>query len=180
MSPVVVFYPLPPSAGVYNSHMKRFSILLQTIAITLILCACGASEPQSTPTINLAEKAPSSRQVPRIKPPSRPLIGDYIRPRSGNPLICRHSTFTPSAIYAGDPCINNLLPAPLDGKIKIALTTPRGTINVSVYLQRNGPQGVCGYRPYTIAAGGSLVIGILIVSVIQFGHGTPTRRIISW
>jgi hypothetical protein len=73
------------------------------------------------------------------------------------------TTFTPLP-GAGDPCINNVLPASLTGEtIKIRIDNPtRGTINVSVYLQQSGSQSVCGYRSYTLSAGQSLVINDLV------------------
>jgi len=52
----------------------------------------------------------------------------------------------------------------LTGKtIKIRVDNPtKSTINLTVYLQSGNPQGVCGYRGYTLTAGGSLVITDLV------------------
>lgn len=65
---------------------------------------------------------------------------------------------------AGDPCINQLLPASLTGQpIKIRIDNPtKAAIMVSFNLQQSGPQGLCGYRAYSLTAGQSLVINNLV------------------
>ena len=83
------------------------------------------------------------------------------------PLPTSGPVFTPNPggnSYANDPCKDKLLPASLTGKtIKIRIDNPtKGTINLTVYLQSGNPQGVCGYRGYTLAAQDSLVITDLV------------------
>lgn len=167
---------------------------IQIIVTTLIISACSTSAPQSTPTINLADLqntavagaytlvAETQAAIPTATiPPTVTMTNTPAFTATMPPLPTLGATFTPSPApnpYAGDPCINNLLPAPLEGeKIKIRIDNPtKGTINVSVYLQRNGPQGVCGYRPYTLAAGGSLVIGDLIVGCYTIWAWNPDPK----
>jgi hypothetical protein len=65
---------------------------------------------------------------------------------------------------AGDPCINKVLPASLQGEpIKIRVDNPtKATLMVSVYLLQAGPGSECGYRSYALASGESLVINDLV------------------
>ena len=154
--------------------MKRLSILTQAFGITLIISACGA-EP--TPTVNPLDLqstmvaaastlvAETQAALPTATPPL-PTATTTNTPKPTAtfvPLPAPGATFTPLP-GAGDPCINNVLPASLEGEtIKIRIDNPtRATIMVSVYLQQSGPQSVCGYRGYTLTAGGSLVINDLV------------------
>ena len=65
---------------------------------------------------------------------------------------------------AGDPCINQVLPATLQGetvRIRIDNST-EAALSVTVYLNQTGPQGECGYRSYTLAPGEFVVINNLV------------------
>lgn len=174
--------------------MKRFSILIQVIAITLIISACGAGETQATPTINPVDLqstlvaaastlvAETQAAIPTATiPPTATLTSTPAFTPTIPPLPTLGATFTASPVpnpYVGDPCINTLLPASLEGeKIKIRIDNPtRGTINVSVYLQQSGPQSVCGYRGYTLTAGDSLVIGDLIEGCYSLWAWNPDPK----
>jgi hypothetical protein len=64
----------------------------------------------------------------------------------------------------GDPCINQPLPATLQGetvKIRINNST-KATLALSVYLNQTTPQVVCGYRTYTIPPEQPLVLNNLV------------------
>ena len=174
--------------------MKRFSVPIQLLMVILIISACSANAPQSTPTINLADLqgtivaagstlvAETQAAIPTATiPPTATMTNTSAFTATMPPLPTLGATFTPSPApnpYAGDPCINNLLPAPLEGeKIKIRIDNPtKGTINVSVNLQQSGPGSVCGYRGYTLAAGGSLVIGDLIVGCYSLWAWNPDPK----
>ncbi len=174
--------------------MKRFSILIQIITITLIISACGAGESQATPTINPVGLqstlvaaastlvAETQAAIPTATiPPTATLTSTPAFTPTIPPLPTLGATFTASPVpnpYVGDPCINTLLPASLEGeKIKIRIDNPtRGTINVSVYLQQSGPQSVCGYRGYTLTAGDSLVIGDLIEGCYSLWAWNPDPK----
>ncbi len=174
--------------------MKRSSILIQAIAITLIISACGAGEPQSTPTINPVDLqstlvaaagtlvAETQAAIPTATiPPTATSTNTPAFTATIPPLPTLGATFTASPVpnpYAGDPCVNTLLPATLEGeKIKIRIDNPtKGTINVSVNLQQSGPGSVCGYRGYTLAAGGSLVISDLIVGCYSLWAWNPDPK----
>ena len=164
--------------------MKRFSILtqvlVQALVITLIISACGA--PQATPTVNLIDLqntavvaastlvAETQAAIPTATPPPPtatatvppiPTSGPTLTPLPGGISF----TPTPAQIPStADPSINKVLPDSLAGQtIKIRIDNPtRATIMVSVYLQSGNPQGVCGYRGYTLTAGQSLVINDLV------------------
>ena len=174
--------------------MKHFSILIQIITITLIISACGAGESQATPTINPVDLqstlvaaastlvAETQAAIPTATiPPTATLTSTPAFTPTIPPLPTLGATFTASPVpnpYVGDPCINTLLPASLEGeKIKIRIDNPtRGTINVSVYLQQSGPQSVCGYRGYTLTAGDSLVIGDLIEGCYSLWAWNPDPK----
>lgn len=175
--------------------MNRSSTLTSALAIALIVSACGArSEPQSTPIINAADLqstlvaaastlvAETQAAIPTATiPPTVTLTSTPAFTATIPPLPTLGATFTASPVpnpYAGDPCINTLLPASLEGeKIKIRIDNPtRATINVSVYLQQSGPQSVCGYRGYTLTAGESLVIGDLIEGCYSLWAWNPDPK----
>ena len=164
--------------------MKNSSIFtrvfLQALVIALIASACGAS-PQAAPTINPADMqstavaaaltllAETQAAIPTAIPPSptATFVNTPIPTNTFIPLPTEGAAFTPnpSGISdSGDPCVNKLLPASLTGNpIKIRIDNPaKATINLTVYLQSGNPQGVCGYRSYTLTAGESLVITDLV------------------
>jgi hypothetical protein len=165
--------------------MKRFSILTQALVqafvITLIISACG-SAPQATPTVNLNDRkstaiaaavtslAQTQAAIPTatlVLPtatsnlPPIPTLAPTFTPNPDANLSTPTLVTPPSPV---DSCVNQILPASLVGqKIKIRIDNPtKATIMVSVNLQQSGPQSVCGYRSYTLAAGQSLVINNLV------------------
>jgi hypothetical protein len=70
------------------------------------------------------------------------------------------------------------MPDTLTGeKIKMRIDNPtKATINVSVYLQSGNPQGVCGYRGYTLTAGQSLVITDLVEGCYSLWAWNPDPK----
>ena len=174
--------------------MKRLLFLTQALAITLIIIACGGA-PQATPTIDPVDLqntavagaftlvAETQAAIPTATPP--PPTATFTNTPAFTatipPLPTLGATFTASPApnpYAGDPCINNLLPASLTGeKIKIRIDNPTmGTINVSVYLQQSSPGSVCGYRGYVLTAGGSLVISDLVEGCYSLWAWNPDPK----
>ncbi len=160
--------------------MKRFSILAQALMVMLIISACGANSPPATPTINpvdlqstmmsaaLRIVAETQAAIPTATPPPTATITNTPAPTATfPPLPSSEAAFTP--IPGGnsgveDPCINTVLPESLAGKtIRIRIDNPtKAALKVSVYLLQSGPQSVCGYRSYSLAAGESLVINDLV------------------
>jgi hypothetical protein len=159
--------------------MKRFSILIPAVVITLIISGCGGG-PQATPTIDpvdlqntmvaaastlVAETQaaiPTATLTPTATVTNTPASTATI---PALPTLGATFTASPGAnSNANDPCINTVLPASLEGEnIRIRIDNPtNSTINVSVYLQQSGPGTVCGYRPYTLTAGQNLVINDLV------------------
>jgi hypothetical protein len=169
--------------------MKSFSILTQTLAITLIISACGA--PPAPPTANLADlqstavaaastlMAETQAAIPTATLPSpTATITNTPAFTATLPVMpTLGATFT-SIPAAGDPCINKALPDSLVGQtIKIRIDNPtKGTINLTVYLQSGNPQGICGYRGYTLAAGGSLVINDLVEGCYSLWAWNPDPK----
>ena len=158
--------------------MKCFSILTQVLIITLIISACGA---EATPTVNavdiqgtvaaaaLTMVAETQAAIPTATPP--PPTATYTdTPAPTNtllPLPSSEVTFTPvpsGNSGGGDPCINQVLPASLQGetvKIRINNST-EAALSLTVYLNQTGPQSECGYRSYTLAPGQFVVINDLV------------------
>ncbi|MBC7876085.1 MAG: hypothetical protein H7Y59_02855 [Anaerolineales bacterium] len=157
--------------------MKRLSILSQALAIMLIVSACDA---KATPTVNPVDLqstmvaaastlvAETQAAIPTATlPPTATITNTPASTATIPPLPTLGATFTASPSGnsgAGDPCINNVLPASLVGEtIQIRIDNPtKATITVSVYLQQSSPQSVCGYRSYALTAGQSLVINDLV------------------
>ena len=173
--------------------MKHSSILIPTLALVLTVSACGASgETEATPTINAADLqstiivaaytvvAETQAAIPTVTPTATATNTPAFT-ATLPPLPTLGATFTPSAApnpNTGDPCINNLLPASLTGeKIKIRIDNPtKAAINLTVYLQSGNPQGVCGYRGYSLAAGGSLVITDLVEGCYSLWAWNPDPK----
>jgi len=174
--------------------MKRFSILAQTLAITLIISACGGAS-QATPTVNLTDLqstalaaastlvAETQAAIPTATPPPPtatllpvPTLGPTFTPLPAGVVV-----FTSTPVVNAsptDPCVNQVLPASLTGqKIKIRIDNPtKATIMVSVNLQSGNPQGVCGYRGYTLAGGQSLVITDLVEGCYSIWAWNPDPK----
>ena len=160
--------------------MKRYSISTQLLVIMLIISACGAGGPPATPTINpvdlqstmLAAAARIVLETQAAIPtatlqPTATITNTPAPTATFPPLPSSEAAFTP--IPGGnsgveDPCINTVLPESLAGKtIRIRIDNPtKAALKVSVYLLQSGPQSVCGYRSYSLAAGESLVINDLV------------------
>jgi hypothetical protein len=178
--------------------MKRFSIptqaLAQVLVLTLIISACGGAS-QATPTANLVDLqstmlaaastlvAETQAAIPTATPlPPTAIPTDTPAFTATLPIMpTLGATFTPSPAgnsIGNDPCINNVLPASLTGNtIKIRVDNPtKGTINLTVYLQSGNPQGVCGYRGYTLTAGGSLVINDLVEGCYSLWAWNPDPK----
>jgi hypothetical protein len=162
--------------------MKYFSILPLVLVGTLILSACGASaEPITAPTVNVADMqntmaaaaftmiAETQTAIPTATPlPPTATFTNIAAPAStlpGLPSSAVTLTPVPNGNTTGDdPCVNQVLPATLQGeavKIRINNST-RATMRVSVYLNRNGPQGQCGYRAYNLEPGQSVGMNDLV------------------
>ena len=170
--------------------MKRFSILTQVLIITLVVSACGAKATPTAVPIDIpgtvaAGAATMVAETQAAIPTSTPLPPTPTATQTNIPLPT--NTFLPVPTEgvastaqpgAGDPCVNNVLPASLTGqKIKIRVDNPtKGTINLTVYLQSGNPQGVCGYRGYTLDAGGSLVINDLVEGCYSLWAWNPDPK----
>jgi hypothetical protein len=161
--------------------MKYFSILTLILAITLSLSACGAGSPQASPTINAVDLqrtvaaaaftviAETKAAIPTATPTLTATFTNTPAPTATvPPLPPSQLTLTPPASGnsgGGDPCIYKTLPPTLQGepvRMRIDNST-RATVSVSVYLQQASPQGVCGYRGYTLAPGEFIVLNDLVV-----------------
>ena len=163
--------------------MKCFSILTLVLVITLIISACGA---QATPTpignaVDIENTmvseigtmlAETHAAIPTATPsPTATVTNTLTATATLPPMPTLGATFTAipggnagTGVNTGDPCINKVLPASLEGEtIRIRIDNPtRATLMLSVNLQQSGPQSECGYRSYTLAPAQSLVINDLV------------------
>ena len=160
--------------------MKCFSILTLLLMITLITSACGA---QATPTpignavdIQSTVAAAASTMIAETQaaiptatpPPPTATFTDTPAPTNTPlPLPSSEVTFTPvpsGNSGGGDPCINQVLQASLQGetvRIRINNST-EAALSLTVYLNQTGPEGECGYRSYTLAPGQFVLINDLV------------------
>jgi len=156
--------------------MKRSSIPTLVLMITLTISACGAEAP--TPTVNpvaiqntsaavaFTMIAETQSAIPTATPTAT--FTDTPAPTDTlPPMPSLEATFTPipgGNSGGGDPCINSVLPATLQGKtVKIRINnSTKAALTVSVYLNQTVPQTVCGYRTYTIDPQQFLVINNLV------------------
>ena len=160
--------------------MKYFSTLSLMLIITLISSACGA-QATPLPTVDaialqstaaavaltmIAETQaaiPTATPIPPTETPTNTPLPTLTVP----PLPPAGTTFTPipnSNPGAGDPCINQVLPATLVGdpvRIRINNST-KAAVSFSIYLNQITPEGKCGYRAYTIDPGQALVLNDLV------------------
>lgn len=158
--------------------MKCFSSLTLVLMIALIISACGEA---ATPTVNVLDlqstvaavaltmvaetqsAIPTNTPIPPTETPTQtPLPTDTLLP-----LPPAGVTLTPvpnGNSGGGDPCVNKVLPASLQGQtIKIRINnTTKAALAISVYLNQTAPQSVCGYRAYNIDPGQSVVINDLV------------------
>jgi hypothetical protein len=161
--------------------MKCFSILTLVLISTLIISACGAREVQATPTVDvialqgtmaaaaLTMVAQTQAAIPTATPipPTATFTNTPLPTNTLPPLSPSAGTAAPvpnANPGGGDPCINQPLPATLQGetvKLRINNST-KATLALSVYLNQTTPQVVCGYRTYTIEPQQSLVLNNLV------------------
>jgi hypothetical protein len=172
--------------------MKRFSSLTLILTIALILNACGARGAQASPTVNAVDiqstmaavaftmVAETQAAIPTATPiPPTATFTDTPPPTNTFlPLPASGVTLTPVPNVnsgGGDPCINQALPATLQGKtVKIRINnSTRVTLTLSVYLNQTTPQVVCGYRIYTIAPGQSLALNDLVEGCLTLWAWNP-------
>ena len=158
--------------------MKCFSILTLIFMITLSIGACGA---QATPTVNAVDiqstaaavaftiVAQTQSAIPTATspPPTETFTNTPAPTDTFLPLPSSAITLTPvpnANSGGGDPCINRVLPAVLQGKtVKIRINnSTKAALAISVYLNQTVPQSVCGYRTYTIEPGQSLILTDLV------------------
>src|SRR5690349_2909498 len=160
--------------------MKCFSSLSLMVIIALVSSAYGA-QATPLPTVDavalqstaaavaltmIAETQaaiPTATPIPPTETPTNTPLPTLTVP----PLPPAGTTFTPipnSNPGAGDPCINQVLPATLVGdpvRIRINNST-KAAVSFSIYLNQITPEGKCGYRAYTIDPGQALVLNDLV------------------
>jgi hypothetical protein len=161
--------------------MKYFSILALVLMSTLMISACGARGTQATPTINAVDiqstaavvaftmVAETQAAIPTATPPppTETFTNTPAPTDTFLPLPASGVTSTPvpnSNSGGGDPCINKVMPATLEGdpvKIRINNST-KAALAISVYLNQTVPQSQCGYRTYKLDPGQFVVINDLI------------------
>lgn len=157
--------------------MKPFSIPTLTLVTALIISACGAApatlemDPADLENTAVAAAhtllAETQAAIPTATPTAT-LTAIPTFTATIPPLPTLETTFTPlpatQEATVNDPCVTTPMPNSLEGQpIRIRIDNPtKVTLMLSVNLHPGNPQGVCGYRGYTLAAGESLVINDLV------------------
>ena len=167
--------------------MKYYSILTVVLMSTLIISACGAGRAATPPptldpvdlqntaaAVAFTMVAQTQAAIPTATPPpptatvtNTPPPTETFLPLPSSAVPSSEVTFTPvpnGNPGAGDPCIDQVLPASLEGepvRIRINNST-KAALSVSVYLQQTTPQSECGYRSYTLEPGQFVVINDLV------------------
>jgi len=165
--------------------MKPRSITTVSIAIVLILSACGA-QTAAIPTTNPLDVqstavaaaftivAQTQAAIPTATPlPPTTAVTATALP-TDTPLSlpsaqvsAAQATFTPAAVSTnssgGDPCKTRTLSSPNGAStiIRIANTT-KANVTISLYLNEAAGKGVCGWRTYQLGKNGDVVITDLI------------------
>ncbi len=162
--------------------MKYSSILTMLLMSTLILSACGARDVATpAPTVNPVDiqstmvaaaftmVAETRAAIPTatLPPPTATFTNTPLPTNTFLPLASAQVTLTPASNEnsgGNDPCINQVLPATLQGKpVKMRIdNSTKATVSLTVYLNSTTPGGQCGYRSYTLAPGEFVVINNLV------------------
>src|SRR6266540_402058 len=157
--------------------MKHFSTLIIVLAIAMIISACGAP---AAPTVNpvdvqntavaaaftmIAETQAAIPTVPSLPPPTQTPLPTNT-PLS---LPTLEATFTAAPITNNngnsntDPCATRVLGSPKGKETTIRIVnTTKVAVTVSLYLNETEGQGECGYRSYSLARNGDVVITDLV------------------
>jgi hypothetical protein len=159
--------------------MKPFSTLITIVAITMLISACGAG---SAPTANPADIAGTAQaaaytmiaQTMAAVPTATPLPPTEtptLTPLPTNTLLALPTVAilsSPTAVPAsgnsgGDPCTTRVIGKPRGHPTIIRIWNSTKTpIQVSLYLNETKDHGECGYRSYTLAKNGDVVITDLV------------------
>lgn len=158
--------------------MKIFSALTLSLVITLVVSACGTEATPTASPIDLQGTmvaaaatvvAETMAAIPTATPvpPTATSTDTPVPTNTLPPLPPANGTLTPlpnGNTGGGDPCIYKTLPATLKGEpIQVRIdNSTKAVVSVSVYLQQASPQGVCGYRGYTLDAGEFIVLNDLV------------------
>jgi len=175
--------------------MKYLSIRTLVLLITLMMGACGTRGAPAAPTVNAVDVqntisaaaftvvAATQAAIPTATPPP-PTATFTDTPAATNtlpPLPTLEATFTsvPGGNSGGDdPCINQPLPAKLEGKtVKIRIhNSTKATLALSVYLNQTTPKIVCGYRTYTITPDQALTISDMVEGCFTLWAWNPEPK----
>lgn len=158
--------------------MKHYSVLTLVLMIMLLVSGCGTqAAPTASPvdfqgTVAAAAFtviAETQAAIPTATPipPTATSTNTPIPTNTIPPLTSLPGTLTP--VPGGnsggeDPCINKTLPESLQGDpIRMRLNnSTKAKVSATVYLNQTGPQGVCGYRSYSIDPGQFIVLNDLV------------------
>ncbi len=175
----VAAIPIAKFTRRHLQSMKHFYTFTVITVIAMIASACGAAP---APTVNPADIAGTAQaaaftmiaQTQAAIPTATPL------PPSATPTLTPLPTDTPMALptvailasptvapasnnAGGDPCANRVLGKPKGHSTIIRIwNSTSGPINVSLYLNETKDHGECGYRQYSLAKNGDVIITDLV------------------
>ncbi len=160
--------------------MKHFSTLIAIVAITVLISACGAA-PAQTPTPDIAGTAQAAAYT-MIAQTMAAIPTATLVPPTETPTLTPLPTNTPLALptiailtsptaapasnnsnASGDPCATRVIGKPLGHPTTIRIWNSTKTpVQVSLYLNETKDHGECGYRSYTLAKNGDVLITDLV------------------
>lgn len=160
--------------------MKHFSTLAVVTLITLIISACGAKAAPTVSPVDVQNTAISAASTmvaatlaavptntlppPTEIPTQTPAVTDtpLVSPTALVAFIASPTTAAANNA-SGDPCATRVLGKPLGQKTTIRIwNTTKTPVQVSLYLNETKAHGECGYRSYSLAKNGDVIITDLV------------------
>lgn len=154
--------------------MKNTTKIISILLAAVMLAACGA-EP--APTMSVADVqstavsaaftivAQTQAAIPTATPlpPTETPTQTPPPTNTAAPLPTLAATLTNTPAAGGDPCATRVLGKPLGKETRILIdNTTKYPIQISLYLNETDSHNECGYRGYTLAKNGSVLITDLV------------------
>jgi hypothetical protein len=154
--------------------MKHTTKIISTLLAAVMLTACGAEAPPTMTGADVQSTAVSAAftivaQTQAAIPTATPLPPTEVPTQTSlptntaAPLPTLAATLTNTPAAGGDPCATRVLGKPLGKETRILIdNTTKYPIQISLYLNETDSHNECGYRGYTLAKNGSVLITDLV------------------
>lgn len=170
--------------------MKYSWVFAPMLVTALIISGCGtAATPTAAPVdvegtvaaAALTVIAETQAAVPTATPPPPTATATNTPPPTDTPLPLPSLQVSPPAPIGNtggeDPCIYEVMPAPLQGEtIRMRIhNSTRVMVSVTVYLNQAEPGSQCGYRSYSLAPQEVAVINDLVEACYTIWAWNPDQ-----